>query len=464
MNILRLTALTLFAFSTFNLPFSTRGAAPTVTQVAGGYYHTLFVESDGSLWAMGYNNYGQLGDGTTNESHVPKLIVASNVVAVAAGAYHSLFITSDGNLWAMGWNGNGQLGDGTGFDQHSPEQITFNHGVTAIAAGDYHSLYLKTNQLWGMGVGGSLGNGVNPGGSDTPSPVLLQSGVANIAGGNYTSFFIDVNGSVWATGVNYNGQLGDGSKNYRNFYIETFTNHSIFAGASQLAAGPGSGHGFYTFFGVGAVISLWGWGDNFNGDIGDSSTSERDSPVEVLTNQVAGIASGGNHSLVLRSDSTLWAMGDNSHGDLGDGTGTERHAPVAVGASNVTAVACGEYHSLFIKSDGSLWGMGLNNHGQLGDGSTFDSPTAERIIPPLQLVVTNLALPSGTNLTFSGLNEFSGGTVYVLSSTNLLLPTAQWTPVWTNGLGSGDFAFTASNLVNVAIPQQFFRLQLFRIE
>jgi alpha-tubulin suppressor-like RCC1 family protein len=193
MKILRLTRLTLLALSTFHGPFSTSGAAPTVTQVAGGYYHTLFVESDGSLWAMGYNNYGQLGDGMTNESHVPKLIVASNVVAVAAGAYHSLFLTSDGNLWAMGWNGNGQLGDGTGFDQHSPEQITFNHGVTAIAAGDYHSLYLKTNQLWGMGVAGSLGNGINIGGGDSRSPVLLHSGVSQIAGGNYTSFFIDVN-------------------------------------------------------------------------------------------------------------------------------------------------------------------------------------------------------------------------------------------------------------------------------
>jgi alpha-tubulin suppressor-like RCC1 family protein len=172
MKFLRLTTLTLFAFAALHVPFATCGAAPTVTQVAAGFYHTLFVESDGSLWAMGYNNYGQLGDGTTNDSHVPKLIVASNVVAVAAGGYHSLFITSEGNLWAMGWNQNGQLGDGTAFDQHNPEQITFNHGVTAIAAGDYHSLYLKTNQLWGMGIGGTLGNGVNIGGADTRSPAV----------------------------------------------------------------------------------------------------------------------------------------------------------------------------------------------------------------------------------------------------------------------------------------------------
>jgi alpha-tubulin suppressor-like RCC1 family protein len=462
MKSLRLLTGTLLVLSIFLCSFSTRGAAPTVTQVAGGYYHTLFVESDGSLWAMGYNNYGQLGDGTTNDSHVPKLIVSSNVVAVAAGAYHSLFITSDGNLWAMGWNSSGQLGDGTVFEQHSPEQITFNHGVTAIAAGDYHSLYLKTNQLWGMGVAGSLGNAVNPGGSDIRSPILLQTGVAKIAGGNYTSFYIDVNGSVWATGVNYDGQLGDGSQSYRNFYVETFTNHSVFTGASQIASGSGSGHGFYSFLAPGAVISLWGWGDIFNGVIGDNSTTERDRPVEVLANQVAGIASGGNHSLVLRSDSTLWAMGDNSHGDLGDGTGTERHIPVAIGPSNVTTVACGEYHSLFIKSDGSLWGMGLNNHGQLGDNTTFDSLAAERIFPPLQLVVTNLAGSSGTNLTFKGLNELAGGSVHVLSSTNLQF--SPWTSVWTNGIKSGNFAFTATNLLNVAVPQRFFRLQLFQIE
>ena len=105
-----------------SLPHSIVHAAPTVTQVSAGYYHTLFIESDGSLWAMGDNSQGQLGDGTTTRNY-PVMIEPSNVVAVAAGAYHSLFIKSYGSLWGMGANGNGQLGDGGTLDSYLSERI-----------------------------------------------------------------------------------------------------------------------------------------------------------------------------------------------------------------------------------------------------------------------------------------------------------------------------------------------------
>ena len=87
--------------------------ASNVTAIAAGYLHSLFLKSDGSLWAMGYNVYGQLGDGTFNNTNRPEQIVASGVTAIAAGYYHSLFLKSDGSLWAMGNNADGELGDGT---------------------------------------------------------------------------------------------------------------------------------------------------------------------------------------------------------------------------------------------------------------------------------------------------------------------------------------------------------------
>jgi alpha-tubulin suppressor-like RCC1 family protein len=93
-----------------------------IAVVAGGT-HSLFIKSDGSLWGMGDNSRGQLGNGTTNNSGLPIQIVASNVVAVAAGAYHNLFIKSDGSLWGMGANDSGQLGDGTYTDSLVPEEI-----------------------------------------------------------------------------------------------------------------------------------------------------------------------------------------------------------------------------------------------------------------------------------------------------------------------------------------------------
>ena len=95
------------------------------------YYHSLFIKSDGSLWAMGNNNYGQLGDGTTTQRSSPVQIVSSGVVQVAAGFEHSLFIKSDGSLWAMGNNIYGRLGDGTTTQRSSPVQIV-SSGVVQV--------------------------------------------------------------------------------------------------------------------------------------------------------------------------------------------------------------------------------------------------------------------------------------------------------------------------------------------
>ncbi len=107
--------------------------------------------------------------------------------------------------------------------------------------------------------------------------------------------------------------------------------------------------------------------------------------------------------------------------------------------------------------------MGYNADGELGDGTTSPAILSERIIPPLQFVVTNLTVSAGTNLVFKGLNEFSGGFTVVVSSTNVATLLNQWTPVWTNGLGSGNFSFTATNLVNPAFPQRFYRLELLQL-
>jgi alpha-tubulin suppressor-like RCC1 family protein len=193
---------------------STGGAI--VIAIAVGDQHSLFLKNDGSLWAMGGNSYGQLGDGTTSNAVSPEQIVASGVTAVAAGSSHSLFLKSDGSLWAMGFNQHGQLGDGYYNDIYHPEQIVAS-GVTAIAAREDHSLFLKSDgSLWAMGENfyGQLGDGTVGTfphyGVNVPEQIVA-SGVTAIAAGYTFSLFLKSDGTLWAMGGNFDGQFGSSS-------------------------------------------------------------------------------------------------------------------------------------------------------------------------------------------------------------------------------------------------------------
>src|SRR5262249_35898403 len=137
-------------FNTTNRPEMI--VASNVTAVAAGTLFSLFLKSDGSLWGMGADGYGGLGGGCfgipNSGINVPEQVVASNVTTIAAGYFHSLFLKNDGSLWAMGYNAYGQLGDGTYNNTDLPEQIVASN-VTAIVAGYGHSLFLKSDgSLW----------------------------------------------------------------------------------------------------------------------------------------------------------------------------------------------------------------------------------------------------------------------------------------------------------------------------
>src|SRR5258707_6021482 len=140
------------------------GDDTVVTNVAAGGYHTHFLRSDGSLWAMGENAFGELGDGTYISTNRPEQIIPNNVAAIAAGSSHRLFLKSDRSLWVTGYNAYGQLGDGTSsFLTNRPEQI-ISAGVVAIGTGYNHSLFVKSDgSLWAMGNNdyGELGDGTN---------------------------------------------------------------------------------------------------------------------------------------------------------------------------------------------------------------------------------------------------------------------------------------------------------------
>jgi alpha-tubulin suppressor-like RCC1 family protein len=224
-------------------------------------------------------------------------------------------------VWSSGWNGFGQLGNGTYTSSSTPVQASSLTGVIAIANWSDYTLALKSD------------------------------------------------GTVWGFGTDYSGELGDGATN---------TNRPTRVQTSGLTNVTSITNGWIHSLAVKSNGTLWAWGRNLNGQLGDGTTWNRSTPVQVsgLTSVIAA-AGGENHSLALKSDGTVWAWGDNSRGELGDGTTTGRLTPVQVsGLMNIVAIAAGVNYSVAVSNDGIVYGWGANNVGQLGDGSTTD-----RILP-----------------------------------------------------------------------------------
>jgi alpha-tubulin suppressor-like RCC1 family protein len=437
--------------------------AATVTNISAAADHSLFLESDGSLWAMGHNDSGQLGDGTTNNSYYREQIVSSGVIAVAAGDYHNLFLKSDGSLWGMGQNLLGQLGDGTYTNTNLPEQIVSN-GVFAIAAGSMHSLFLKSDgSLWAMGrnLSGELGDGSYFVKTNQPQ-LIVSNGVTAIAASGLNSLFLKSDGSLWGTGDNTYGQLGIGTSGPSN---QTNTPQQIVPGdVVAIAAG-----GLHNLF-LKSDGSLWGMGYNGFGQLGDGTTISTNRPRQIISSNVVAIAAGGDNSFFIKSDGSLWAMGLDQYGELGDGHadpvyGYYTNNPEQIVPGQVIAIAAGGSHSLFLKSDASLWAMGLASSGQLGDtfnaSGYYYASIPERIIPLAQPRLNAITIISRTNVQLNATCYFSDF-YRVLTATNVTQPLFQWTPVRTNSVtarGSNNFSATLSDAFNPGTIERFYILQ-----
>jgi alpha-tubulin suppressor-like RCC1 family protein len=257
---------------------------------------------------------------------------AETATAVSAGFSHSCAITSAGALLCWGYNGSGQLGDDTTIDHSTPQNV--------------------------------LG---------------LSSGIAAVTGGGSHTCAIDGAGGALCWGENGSGQLGDGSTTDRDTAVDV-----VGLGSGVTAIAAGTSHTCAITSGGGVKC----WGSNASGQLGDGTTTNRTTPVQVsgLTS-VNTVAAGLYHTVANKSDGTAWSWGYNVYGQLGDGTTTNRSAPVQVSSlTGITAIAAGGFHSVARKNDGSVWTWGSNSDGQLGDGtqtprtspvaSTFTNATA----------------------------------------------------------------------------------------
>jgi alpha-tubulin suppressor-like RCC1 family protein len=426
----------------------------SVVKIGAGGWCSFVIKSNGSLWGMGGNTFGELGDGTTMNRSYPVQVVPSGVVAISPHE-PNLFLKSDGSLWGMGYNGYGALGDGTTADAISPELIESN-GVIAVGGGYLDSFFIKSNtSLWGMGYSdyGLLGDGTHTDDdnfTNRPEQIVSKDVVA-VAGAFSHSLFLKSDGSLWGMGDNQYDELTDDE-------AMEFDSPVLLVSSNVVAVAAAD---WFTLF-IKTDGSLWGMGYNGQGQLGDGTTDNCYDPVEIVSNGVIAVVAGDEeygHSLFVKSDGSLWGMGENQYGVLGDGSTTDRHSPVKIVSSGVVAVATGARHSLFLKSDGSVWGMGDNSYGQLGDGTLDERDTPVLIIPPPPALL-GLSF-SGANLIFHGTNGLAGGAYSVLTSTNVALPLIQWTSISTNLLNTnGSFTITATNALNPPAARQFYTLRL----
>jgi T5SS/PEP-CTERM-associated repeat protein len=341
----------------------TIGDGVPIPAVGAGRLHTVALKADGTVWVIGNNDNGQLGDGTVTGQLIPEQLVAlSGVSTVSAKDLYSMALKQDGTVWAWGYNTSGQLGDGTTTTRLLPVQVSDLNGVTAIAAGYYHSMALRadgTVWTWGNNGSGQLGDGTITR-RLTPIQVPGLNGVRAVAAGQYHSVALKSDGTVWTWGWNANGRLGDGTTTDRRTPAQVSGLNGV------IAVGAGLDH----CVALKADGTVWAWGLNTKGQLGDGTTTQRLAPVQVggLAG-VTAVASGDAHCVAVKGDGTVWCWGANAYGQLGDGTTTQRLTPVqVVGFSGMAPVVAGASHTIVLGADHTLWGWGSNRYGQLGVG------------------------------------------------------------------------------------------------
>jgi alpha-tubulin suppressor-like RCC1 family protein len=331
--------------------------------VGAGADHIMAIKTDGSLWGCGDNGNGQLGfeggdseDGDPPVQTVPRK-VTDHVTAVSAGDIHTLAIKTDGSLWAWGWNEFGQLGDGTETDRHTPVKVM--DGVVAAGAGANHSMAVKADGslwVWGLNEYGQLGfeGGVVhrgilwDGATVQPTPKKLMDGVTAVCAGDAYGMAIKTDGSLWAWGWNANGQLG--------------------------------------FEGGNAV------GETYAAIV-------QPTPKKVM-DDVKAISAGDDFAMAIKTDGSLWAWGRNDAGQVGDGTTTDRYTPVKV-MDGVVAAGAGGAYSMAVRADGSLWIWGANDAGELGVEESFAQTSPTKLMDGIMLP-GRAASPSGVAVLLDG--------------------------------------------------------------
>lgn len=392
------------------VPVSALPDGRTAISIAAGELHNLVLANDGSLWAWGYGADGELGYGGSTTIPYPIQVATlgdgRTVVQIAAGGFHNLALANDGSLWAWGFNGFGQLGNNYSAPAYAPWAVIPLPGgrvVAKIAAGYYHSLALATD------------------------------------------------GTIWAWGNGANGQLGNGGTG--NAYTPVAVN-PLPGGRVPVAIAAG----FYHSLALASDGTVWAWGYGFNGELGNALSSGAYGPVAVNTlpsgRIVQTIAASGFHNYALATDGSMWAWGFGGSGQLGNGSTVNAYWPVAVNSlpagKSILRIASGAYaHGFILASDGNQAPVAASDSftvsedialsvaapGVLGDDTDAESQplTASLSVAPANAAA--FALNANGSFTYTPTANFHGAdsfTYRAFDGTDYSLPatvTINVTPV-----------------------------------
>lgn len=365
-------------------------SAGAVNTLAVGGSHSVALRADGKVFSWGDNRNGNLGDGSSSHSRVPKVAKFFNEAkSISAGNSHTLIAKNDGTVWSWGYNGYGQLGTGDTSTFYLPTQVQYLSNVNFVAAGCNFSLALKSDgTVWAWGSNNYGALGIPGGNKSAPIQISSLNGVTAIAAGCASGYALRADGTVWSWGDNSYGQLGNGTTTATSTPVQI----PGITDVAMIAAGDSHAIALKR---VGAIVT---WGANDYCQLGRSinqysqcASASAPGVVSAISG-VTQIAGYYRNTAVLKEDGTVWVFGSNEYGQLGSGATvgyrTASITPVqATGLTNISEIGSGRGdHLLARKTTGEVYSWGANEYGQLGNGEANSNSANYNSAVPVQVL------------------------------------------------------------------------------
>ena len=374
-----------------NVPVLVASNDQNYMQISSGAEHTCAIAEDSKAFCWGDNYNGQLGDGGKLNSLVPVPVVGDKLwLKISSGAHHTCAIElGDQSLWCWGYNVLGNLGDGSHLPSRSPVRVSSIQSWIEVSADNFHTCGITSDQhayCWGYNLSGELGDGTNSN-ANVPNPVAGNSTWLQISSGRDHSCGLQTDFSAWCWGSNAKGALGDGTYNSSNVPVRVAGNHSW----TQVRAGK-----WYSCAIEASNLSVWCWGVNFYGGLGEDLSVTTTVPVRMagdqsfieLTVSTQGRKQDAYACGIQQSDRAAYCWGDNYFGELGDGTNDFSNVSVRVSSDDRpwSQISVGNFHTCGIQLNSSIED-GLSPGGSLqnttypsqGDVSTSESSSTSII-------------------------------------------------------------------------------------